>query len=266
MRGLRLGSLLVLLGGACHSARYDAAPASPTQLCRACGQQAQDACKLDTDRPGYYCPRDYQECAAACDAADENQICVVQTRPRVAATAQAPAHEAPPPVAVAKTAPSARGECDNSATWKLEIVDVKGRAGHCTALDEIPRQVSFRIERRHDEYALRDLVPAPGWSDGFAIANKPDECGVELRRDHDGDGARPRHMSVVMTEKDGEVIGTFHYIEEMPKPAACELDAKVTGILIAPAPRPAPPQQTTPSKPPPQPEMPPVQRGSGRIR
>jgi hypothetical protein len=244
MRGALVACLLV---GACHWTRYDAKPTTPTQMCHACCQQAQDACKLDTDRPGYYCPRDYQECVTACDAADENQICVIQTRPKVAATATpARASTAHPAAAVTKIAQTARGECDNKGTWELVISEAKGRGANCTALDQIPRQVTFRIERHQDLFALDDLAPAAGWNDGFSVDNKHDQCGVTLTRDNHVDSDRPRRMTVMMTEKNGEVMGTFHYREELPMPAACELDATVTGMLIAPAPAAPPPQQLPP--------------------
>lgn len=265
MRGFVLASLVVL--SACHATRYDQRANTPTQMCHACCQQAKDACVMDSDRPGYYCPRDYQECVTACDDADMNQICVVQTRPKIAA------HAAPSPAAAAPATPGRasavaktdekRGECDNKGTWELIISEAKGRAANCAGLDELPRQVSFRIERQKDLFALSDLAEAPGWSDAFSVANKPDECGVTLTRDNATDAARPRRMTVMMTERQGEVSGTFHYREELPKPAACELDATVTGMLVAPAPRPAPPQQL----PAPQPRPPrtdqPARSGAG---
>jgi len=255
MRGLVLASLLLSFG-ACHATRYDQKATSPTQMCRACCQQAKDACMLDGDRPGYYCPRDYQECVGACDSGDENQMCVIQTERQQASRAPHPIVTAPatsaPPAAVAKTAAAARGECDNRGTWELIISDAKGRAASCSALGEIPRQVTFRIERRRDEFALSDLAAAPGWSDAFSVENKPSECGVTLTRDNGTDAARPRRMTVTMTERNGEVLGTFHYREALPKPAECELDATVTGMLIAPAPRPAPaptePRQPRPER------------------
>ena len=158
----------------------------------------------------------------------------------------------------------ARGECDNRGTWELIISDAKGRGANCTALDQIPRQVTFRIERRRDAYTLDDLAPAPGWSDGFSVDNKHDECGVTLTRDNYVDSERPRRMTVMMIEKNGEVAGTFHYREELPAPAACELDATVTGMLIAPAPAPAPPPAAPP--PPRQERIEPPKRGAGGIR
>src|SRR3954451_42114 len=119
---MRAALVACLLLCACHWTRYDARPSSSTGLSNACCQQAQDACKLDTDRPGYYCPRDYQECVTACDAGDENQICVIQTKRQLASTAPPPhaiaATPARPAAAVAKIAPTARGECDNKGTWE----------------------------------------------------------------------------------------------------------------------------------------------------
>jgi hypothetical protein len=266
MRGLLLASLVVS-SGACHWTRYDQKATSPTQMCHACCQQAKDACMLDGDRPGYVCPTEYQECVGACDAGDENQMCVIQTERQLASRAPRPLVTPPsspspssPPAAIAKTA-AARGECDNKGTWQLVISEAKGHATHCSALGEIPREVSFRIERRHDEFALSDLAAAPGWSDAFSVANKPDECGVTLKRDNATDAARPRRMTVTMTERNGEVLGTFHYREELPKPAECELDATVTGMLVAPAPRPAP-EPVAPR--PPRPErIEPPKRGAG---
>jgi hypothetical protein len=260
---MRRAIVACLLFSACHWTRYDAKPTTPTQMCHACCQQAQDACKLDNDHPAYYCPRDYQECVTACDAGDENQICVTQTKQKVATTAPPPhaIAAAKPAAAVAKVAPSARGECDTRGTWQLVISEAKGRGASCTSLEQIPRQVSFRIERHHDEFALDDLAPAPGWSDGFSVDNAHDACGVTLTRDNAVDAERPRRMTVTMTEKNGEVLGTFHYREQLPMPAACELDATVTGMLIAPAPAPAPPPAAPP---PPRPErIEPPKRGAG---
>jgi hypothetical protein len=214
-----------------------------------------DACKLDSDHPSYYCPRGQQECVTACAENDEHENCVVQTNRQFAATAPKPlAKPTPPPTtatqqasagpaiaAVHKVPESSRGECDNQGTWNLKIGDATGHAVGCTGLSAVPRDVSFRIERQKDLFALHDLIPAPGWQDGFSVENHEDVCVVTLTRDNHSDAERPRTMLVQLAEKDGKVTGTFHYREDMLQPIDCRLDALVSGVVHAPAPRAAPP-------------------------
>lgn len=262
---MRPGHLVafVLLVAGCHFFRPDDKPTSPIEMCHACCQQAKDACKADSDHPGYYCPRDYQECVTACDSGDENQMCVVQINRQLAAKAPKPAPAAAPqdhqqpPAAVAKAPPPAkRGECDSQGTWKLIIADAKGRGAGCSGLGDVPRQINFRLQRKSDAYVLRDLIPAPGWSDGFTVTNQSDSCVVTLTRENRVDADHPRTISVALNEVGGNVTGTFHYSEEMLQPAACTLEAPVSGALISPPPRPSPPQmQTLPPPPPPQPRV-----------
>jgi hypothetical protein len=261
----RMIALWLVLAG-CHHLRGDDKPLSAGDYCKECCQQQSDACKLDSDHPGYYCPRQQQECVTACAESNENEMCVVQTNRKYAATAPkpvvataAPAAQSPPVAAVHRPAEVQRGECDNRGTWNLKIGDAKGHAVGCAGLGQVPRDVSFRIERQKDVYALRDLIPAPGWQDGFAIESHEDVCVVTLTRDNKLDGERPKLMTVQLTEKDGNVQGTFHYIEQMKQPIDCRLDAMVTGLVEAPAPRPAPPQQLPPQQlPPPIAPKPPV--------
>ena len=264
---------LALLVAGCHGWRGESSRSmTPGEYCRLCCQQAQDACKMDSDRPGYYCPRDYQECIGACADNNENQICVADTNRRYAATAPkklpesaAPTTPATPmPNATAAAAPPLHehgGECDTKGTWRLVIDDTSGRAKSCGALDKVPRDLTFRIEMTHHEYALRDLAPQPGWEDVFHIDNRADQCAVVLTRDNRSDSERPRSMTIELIERAGQVIGTFRYVETMPKPAVCELEAKVSGNVAAPPPRAAPPQSMPPPPqsapvPPQQPQMP----------
>jgi hypothetical protein len=237
---------LTLVAG-CHELRGDNKPASPGDVCRECCQKAAEACRLDSDRPAYYCPGQQQECVTACAQSNENEMCVIETerqfatrapKPLVAASAQA---SGPPVAAVHRVAETSRGECDNRGTWNLKIGDTKGHAAGCAGLPSVPRDVSFRIERRRDLFALEELVPAPGWQDGFSVDNHEDVCVVVLTRDNHADAERPRRMVVQLSEKEGKVVGTFHYRENLLQPVDCELDAVVSGIVIAPAPRAAPP-------------------------
>lgn len=243
---------LVLVG--CHNWRGDAKPLTQTETCNMCCQQAADACRLENDHPSYYCPRGQQECVAACAAGNENEMCVIQTNKQFARTAPAQmstpgtaqANNGPPVAAVHHVAAAAHGECDNRGTWNLKIGDAKGRALGCGGLSEVPREVTFRIERQSDLYALRDLVPAPGWQDGFAIEDHNDVCVVTLTRDNRTDTERAKLMTVQLSEKDGKVTGTFHYREEMQQPIDCKLDALVSGYVEAPAPRALPPMPSPP--------------------
>lgn len=284
MRATIIATLMLFAG--CHTLRSDDKPMSAGDTCRNCCQQSEDACKLDSDHPGYYCPKAKEECITACNANNENEMCVVQTNKQFAASApkqMGPASSdatasgsangatangaaangasangsAPPVAAVHPAASAARGECDNRGTWNLRIGDSQGHAVGCAGLGDVPRDVSFRIERQRDQYALRDLVPAPGWQDGFAVQNHDDVCVVTLTRDNKSDADRPRVMTVQLSEKDGTVQGTFHYRENLRQPVGCQLDALVTGVVEAEAPRAAPPQ-SLPSLPPQQPTQPTV--------
>jgi hypothetical protein len=258
MRLMIWTSTLLLVSG-CHLLRPDAKPASPDEVCRTCCQQTQDACKMENDHPAYYCPRDFQECVTACGANDENHMCVLETNRQFAKSApkpMLPPAPAGPAVAIASVSPTgllARGECDSRGLWNLTIGDAKGRGAGCDGLRALPRDVRFRIERQKDVYTLRDLVPVPGWEDGFVVENHPDLCQVTLTRAYNGEGERPRVMTVQLSEKDGNVEGTFTYREEMPRPATCELDAQVTGLVEALPPRPAPLPSPPPLPPQPQP-------------
>ncbi|HEY1584065.1 MAG TPA: hypothetical protein VGH63_00185 [Polyangia bacterium] len=257
MNLLRCCVLLALAG--CHGWRSDRDRAvSPAEYCLVCCAQARDACKMDSDHTGYYCPRDYQECVNACADNNENQMCVVETNRKFAATAPKPiaatAAEAKVTTAQRVTPPDAHGECDVKGTWSLTIDDASGHGNGCGALDKVPRDLTFRIESKHSEYALRDLAPQPGWDDRFHVDNRADQCGVVLTRDNRSDGERPRTMTIELTERGGAVTGIFRYVETMPKPALCELEAKVRGKVAAPAPQAAPPQ-TAPVQPPPRLQM-----------
>jgi hypothetical protein len=250
---------LVVVG--CHGWRADEnRNVTPGEFCRTCCQQAQDACKMDSDRPGYWCPRDYTECVGACAENNENQMCVVETNRRYAATApkKLPETAAPPtpatpmPNATASAAPSKDepgGECDAKGIWNLIIDDTSGRARSCDALDKVPRDLTFRIEQKHHEYAIRDLAPQPGWEDEFHIDSRADQCAVVLTRDNRSDSERPRSMTIELLERAGQVIGTFRYVETMPKPATCELEARIIGQVATPTPQAAPPQSTSPPRP-----------------
>jgi hypothetical protein len=239
---------LALVG--CHNWHGDTKPLTQTESCNWCCQQSADACRLENDHPSYYCPRGQQECVAACASGNENEMCVIQTNkqyaklaPKPVAAGTAQASNGPPVAAVHHVAETARGECDNRGTWNLKIGDAKGHAVGCGGLTEVPRDVTFRIERQKDLYALRDLVPAPGWQDGFAIEDHADVCVVTLTRDNRSEPERAKLMTVQLSEKDGKVVGTFHYREEMLQPIDCKLDAQVSGFVEAPAPRAAPPMQ-----------------------
>ncbi len=257
MNLLRCCALVALVG--CHGWRSDQDRAvSPGEYCRGCCQQAKDACSMDSDHPGYYCPRDYKECVDACADNNENQMCVVETNRKFASTAPKPV--AAPEARATTTAPrvtstEAHGECDVKGTWSLTIDDASGHGKGCGSLDKVPRDLTFRIESKHHEYALRDLAPQPGWDDQFQVDNRADQCGVVLTRDNRSDGERPRTMTIELTERGGAVTGIFRYVETMPRPAVCELEAKVRGNVAAPAPQAAPPQ-TQPMPPPPRPQMP----------
>jgi hypothetical protein len=256
--------LVPLLLAGCHHVHLGNNKAmSATEVCNECCQQHADACKLDSDHPGYYCPQAQQECITACADNNENEMCVIETNKQFAKTAPkqlAPQASNGPPVAATHKVPEAmRGECDNRGTWNLKIGDTRGHAVGCAGLGDVPRDVSFRIERQKDLYALRDLLPQPHWQDGFAVENHDDVCVVTLTRDNHSELERPKLMTVQLTEKDGNVTGTFHYREEMKQPIDCNLDAQVSGFVEAPAPRNAPPMpimQTAPA-----PVAPPTQTG-----
>ena len=244
--------LTLLLATGCHQQLHlgNNKPLTATESCNECCQQRADACKLDSDHPGYYCPREQQECITACAESNENEMCVVETNTQFAKTApkQLPSQASNAPVAaVHHVAESARGECDNRGTWNLKIGDAKGHAVGCAGLADVPRDVSFRIERQKDLYALRDLLPQPHWQDGFAVENHDDVCVVTLTRDNHAELERPKLMTVQLSEKDGNVTGTFHYREEMKQPIDCNLDAVVTGFVEAPAPRALPPMPVLPA-------------------
>jgi hypothetical protein len=246
--------------GACHGWRggNNAKPMTATEMCNECCQQQADACKMDSDHPGYYCPHEQQACVTACGAGDENQMCVVDTNKRMAKSAPKPLAPAPmqasnaPVAATHRVVAEQRGECDNRGTWKLKIADAHGRGSGCSSLGEVPRDVSFRIERQKELYALRDLVPTPGWQDGFAVENHDDVCIVTLTRSNHDELEHPKLMRVQLSEKNGVVSGSFHYLEEMKQPIDCRLDAVVSGEVEALAPRPAPPMVTQPPQPLPQ--------------
>ena len=256
MRHTLIAGLAVcfVLGG-CHNWHGDTKPLTQTETCNMCCQQTADACRMENDHPAYYCPRAQQECVTACASGNENEICVIQTNkqyagstPKQVATASSTqASNGPPVAAVHHVAETARGECDNRGTWNLKIGDAKGHAVGCGGLTEVPRDVTFRIERQKDLYALRDLIPAPGWQDGFAIEDHTDVCVVTLTRDNRSEPERAKLMTVQLSEKDGKVTGTFHYREEMLQPIDCKLDALVTGFVEVPAARPAPPMALQPT-------------------
>lgn len=244
----------------CHGWKPDggAQAATPGEYCVACCGQAQDACKFDSAHPGYYCPRQYQECTKACVDHDENEMCVIDTNKRYAALAPKPAASAPasPPVATVRTLrPELRGECDKQGTWTLELADASGRGQACAGLASVPREVTFRIERRRAEYALSDLAPVPGWEDAFTVENQPDRCGVTLTRTRRADGAT-RTVVIALTARDSKVDGTFRYAEQLPKPAVCELSSTVTGSVQPLAPAEPPPQSLPPRPALPQPRDP----------
>jgi hypothetical protein len=249
MRNMVIACLALV---ACHHWPSDNKPLTQTETCNMCCQQAADACRFENDHPAYYCPRAQQECVTACADGNVNENCVVQTSRQFASTAPKPvaatvqASNGPPVTAVHHVEETARGECDNPGTWNLKIGDAKGHAVGCGGLHEVPRDVTFRIERHKDEYALRDLLPAPGWQDGFAIEDHNDVCVVRLTRDNRTDSERSKLMTVQLSEKDGKVVGTFHYREEMLKPIDCQLDAQVDGVVEAPAPRALPPPPAPP--------------------
>ena len=232
-RPLFVFALLAL--ASCHDTlRADDKPQSPREMCRVCCQQAFDACRLDSDAyPAARCPPLLRECSVACDAGDENEMCVVQTNRELAAHAP---KQLPPPVATARTEPTERGACDAEGTWRLTVETAQGNSAGCTSLSSIPKQVSFRIERKKKEYALRDLSPAPGWSDAFSIQNEPDRCLVTLRRDNHADKERLRVVEVKLAGHGAAVSGTFRY-QEVTVPARCTLESVVVGEVVAPVPR-----------------------------
>jgi hypothetical protein len=242
----RIGALAVLIFASCHAMRGDERPLSPVESCRYCCQQAFDACKLDSDAfPMARCPPRQRECNNACDQGDQNEMCVVETNRQLAATAP---KQLPAPVATARTEPSERGACDNEGTWKLTVEAAHGESRGCVGVESIPKQVSFRIERKHKEYALRDLSPEPGWTDAFSIQNEPDRCLVTLRRDNHRDKERLRVIEVKLAGQGGAVSGTFHY-EEATIPRVCALESKVVGsVVVAAPPRPAPVPATPPTR------------------
>lgn len=253
MRPVGIAALIFVSVVACHGWRADTRAASPGEYCRTCCLQMQDACKLDSDRPGYYCPRQFDECSKACADNNENEMCVIDTTRKFAASAPRPivaSRPAPAPVASMRVmTPERSGECDKQGAWTLTLADARGRTKACVGLKSLPRDVSFRIERKREEYALRDLVPAPGWTDGFTVENQADRCAVTLVRTRAGGGEAPRTISIALTARDGKVDGTFRYVEEVAKPAVCELESKVSGSVEPPAP--SPPSPAPPPPPPP---------------
>src|SRR3989442_360078 len=143
MRPLFVIALFAL--ASCHNLRADDKPQSPHEMCRLCCQQALDACRLDTDAfPAARCQPKLRECNVACDAGDENEMCVIQTNRELAAAAP---KQLPPPVATAHAEPGAHGACDDEGTWKLTVETAHGETAGCTSIESIPKQVSFRIER-----------------------------------------------------------------------------------------------------------------------
>lgn len=234
-------ALLAVVGAGCHPLHTDDRPPTPIEVCLNCCGQALDACKLDTDEfPMARCPPKYQDCTAACNKGDENEMCVIQTNRQFAAMARKRAASAPP------TEPIRRGACDNDGTWKLTVAAAHGEAGGCVGLDSIPKQVSFRIERRQSDYAVRDLAPVPGWHDAFSIDDEANRCVVTLRRDDTRDAQRPRALEVRLTEQRGAVDGTLRYAESGAS-STCALESSVAGTVIPrPEPPPPPRQQEQP--------------------
>ena len=256
MARARLLSLLLLAAASCHALRDDK-PMSPDEMCRYCCQQALDACKMDTDQfPMARCPPRYQECTGSCAKGDENEMCVVQTNRKLEAIAPKAKPLLPPVAAVKAPPPARRGACDQDGLWKLTIGEAHGAGLGCTGLKTIPAQVSFRVGRKQDEYVLRDLLPAPGWSDAFTIDSQPEQCVVTLHRDNQSQSERPRAVEVKLTEAKGDIHGSLRYTEAQP-PATCDLEAPIVGKLMlipsqalpSQAPPPPPPPTTAPSSP-----------------
>jgi hypothetical protein len=231
-------SLAALLLVSCYATRPDT-PLTPIARCRYCCAQMLDARKLDDRR--LRDPPQQNECAAACEAGDENEICVAQTNRELAATAQ---RSAPAPVAKAKTVAEQRGECDHPGVWQLAVAEARGQGSGCSPLDAVPAQVSFRIGRRRDGFVLYDLTPAPGWTDAFSIENGELACVVVLRRENRAPAERPRTLAVELTERDRVVTGQLRYREPSPT-AACALVASVTGSVLPPPAAPSPPPPST---------------------
>jgi hypothetical protein len=258
MTRARLLLLVTVALAACHGTRPDT-PLSPVASCQHCCSQALDACKLDTDAfPMARCPPRFQECVAACNAGDENEMCVVQTNRDLLASALR--QSAPTaPAAQARAVPEQRGECDNKGMWQLAVAQTHGEARGCRPLDELPPTVSFRVGRRRDGFVLYDLAPAPGWTDSFTIENGEHDCRVVLRREN---RSAPRTLTVQLTDHDRAISGELQY-REPNESAPCALMAPVTGRVVPPPPEAPSPPLLVPRPPP---REPPPSTASGRGR
>ncbi len=228
-RLLQWVALAGLVGG-CHAMAHDASPLTPTAMCAHCCSQALDAC-MTTDGASVaaVCPPIYRQCAAACDSGDENEMCVVQTNRELASARPKPLLTAPAP----PPEPKRLGECDQKGTWTLDVAHTEGKASGCVALAAIPKEVRFRVGRRHDAYVLYDLSSTPGWSDAFTIENGAEACVVKLRRDNRTEPDQPRSLALTITARNREVTGTLSY-EEPNRPDGCALAAPIVGSVLPP--------------------------------